>query len=304
MASAPTVAYDIITPIEASDAEPVVRDIGLGDLREALAKGIADFNAMPSHVAFIVLVYPAIGALLGATMLGFDVIPLFYPMIAGFALLGPFVALGLYELSRRREMGRDTSWQHMFDVVHSPSLPSILLIGLLLLVIFSLWIATADMIYLSVFEHRGVPSVQDFTDRILKTPEGRNVIYFGNLTGFCFAVLVYALTVVSFPLLLDRNIGAPAAMATSLRVVARNPVTMAVWAFIIAAGLFIGLATLMIGLVVVLPILGHASWHLYRAAVEPDDTPRLPYAPPRRRTRYGAQFPFSLFVASRKWEDE
>src|SRR6476620_12252890 len=138
---------DVILPTEPVQALPTIRTIGLGDLRRALAKGFDDFRAMPTHVVFLSVIYPAIGIALGAATFGYDLIPLLFPLAAGFALIGPFAAIGLYELSRRREMGLDTSWRHAFDIIHSPSLRPICLLGGLLLVIFTVWLATAHAIY-------------------------------------------------------------------------------------------------------------------------------------------------------------
>src|SRR5215468_5273797 len=132
---------DVILPTEPALALPTVRSIGLADLRDALAKGLDDFRAMPTHVIFLGLLYAVIGLLLFRAVFGYDLIPLLYPLAAGFALIGPFAAIGLYELSRRRELGLDTSWKHVFDIIHSPSIWAIVGVGSLLLVIFAIWLA-------------------------------------------------------------------------------------------------------------------------------------------------------------------
>ena len=142
---------DIILPIEPTRELPVVRSIGPADLRVALAKGLEDFWAMPTHVVFLSLIYPVIGIALGSATFGYDVVPLLFPLVAGFALIGPFAAIGLYELSRRREQGLDTSWKHAFDVIHSPSIWPISALGLLLLVLFAIWLAVANAIYVANF---------------------------------------------------------------------------------------------------------------------------------------------------------
>ena len=128
---------DVILPAEPASELPVVRSIGIGDLRDALRKGLDDFRAMPTHVVFLCLIYPIVGLALGRAAFGADVVPLLYPLASGFALIGPFAAIGLYELSRRREQGLDTSWKHAFDIVHSPSIWAIVGLGLLLLAIFA-----------------------------------------------------------------------------------------------------------------------------------------------------------------------
>ena len=128
---------DIILPAEPTQDLPAVRAIELADLKDALVKGLDDFRAMPTHVIFLSVIYPIIGITLGTATFGYDVIPLLFPLAAGFALIGPVAAIGLYELSRRRELGLDTSWKHAFDIIHSPSIWGIAALGVLLLALFA-----------------------------------------------------------------------------------------------------------------------------------------------------------------------
>ena len=260
---------DMIMPLARSDALPVVRTIGFHDLRQALMKGLADFLAMPTHVLFLSLIYPIVGVTLWFATAGLDLLALLYPLATGFALLGPFAAIGLYELSRRREKHLDTSWQHAFDVMHSPSLGPILLLGLLLVVVFLTWIAVAHAIYVANFGFHEPETLDAFISKVLTTSAGHNLIVVGNLVGAAFALFVFVISVVSFPLLLERDVGMAVAMTTSLKAVAANPLVMMCWAAIIAGGLLIGSLPLLVGLAVVMPILGHASWHLYRRVIEP-----------------------------------
>src|SRR6202171_4520139 len=218
---------DIILPAEPTRDLPAVRTIGLADLKDALAKGLDDFRAMPTHVIFLSVIYPIIGITLGAATFGYDVIPLLFPLAAGFALIGPVAALGLYELSRRRELGLDLWWTHAFDVRHSRSIVGILSLGVLLIVIFLLWVTVAHAIYVATFGFAPPESIPNFLRQVFTTSEGWTLIVVGNGVGFLFAVVVLMISVVSFPLLLDRNVGAGVAILTSVRVVLRNPVTMA-----------------------------------------------------------------------------
>ena len=289
-------ATDVILPTQPARGLPVVRVIGLGDLKYALTKGLEDFRAMPTHVIFLSLIYPIAGLAIWRATLGYDVVPLLYPLAAGFALIGPFAAIGLYELSRRRELGLDTSWKHAFDIVHSPSVWALAALGLLLLAIFGVWLAVANGIYVANFGYRQPATLAEFASMILDTPQGHNLIVVGNVVGFLFAVLAFALSVVSFPLLLDRNVGVPVAIATSVKAIVKNPVTMALWGLIVALGLAIGSLPLFFGLAVVMPVLGHATWHLYRRVVEPDSSPRPEYHPQPKGQRYAADFPSSLFA--------
>lgn len=287
---------DVILPTQPARGLPAVRSIGLRDLRYALAKGLEDFRAMPTHVVFLSLIYPIAGIAIWRATFGYDVVPLLYPLAAGFALIGPFAAIGLYELSRRRELGLDTSWKHAFDIIHSPSVWALAALGLFLLAIFGVWLAVAHGIYVANFGYRQPATLTEFANMVLGTPEGHRLIVVGNVVGFLFAVLAFALSVVSFPLLLDRNVGVPVAIATSIRAIVKNPVTMALWGLIVALGLAIGSLPLFFGLAVVMPVLGHATWHLYRRVVEPDSSPRPEFHPQPRARRYAADFPSSLFA--------
>lgn len=289
---------DIIAPVTPAYDLPGVRTVTLSDLKVVLRKGLDDFRAMPTHAVFLCLIYPVIGLLLARVAFGYDIIPLLYPLAAGFTLLGPIAAIGLYELSRRRELGLETSWLHVFDVFRSPSFPSIAALGLLLLAIFTIWIAIANALYISDFGYGHPESLTAFIRDLFTTPQGLHLVVVGNAVGLAFAVLTLLITVVSFPLLLDRNVGVPAAMLTSLQLVYRNPVTMMAWGIIVAAGLLLGFLTLLLGLAVIIPVLGHATWHLYRAGVEPDEGPRPEIDTRKKGEHFEAQFPASLFVRS------
>lgn len=289
---------DIIMPVQPTDTFPEVRLISPADLGDVLAKGLEDFWAKPTHVIFLSLIYPIIGLVLGRAASGYDFIPLLYPLAAGFILIGPLAAIGLYELSRRRELGKDTSWRHAFDFVHSPSFPAIAALGTLLLVIFLVWIACAQAIYDANFGRLQTISAWAFAQMVLTTPEGHNLIVTGNAVGLLFAVLAATLSVVSFPLLLDRNVGFAVAVLTSVKVVLKNPVVMAMWGSIVAFALVLGSLPFFIGLAVVMPILGHSTWHLYRKVVVPDPGPRPEFHPRPKGVRYAAEFPSSLFLPS------
>jgi uncharacterized membrane protein len=289
----------ILVGASASGAQPVVRRISPSDLYQSLARGIDDFTAMPSHALFLCVIYPLLGIFLVSMSLGNSLLPLAFPIVAGFALVGPLAAIGLYELSRRREAGLDSSSSHALDVLHSPSLGAIVALGVLLMAIFLVWIAVADAIYIANFGYHGPASIRQFAHQVLYTPAGWNLIFVGTGVGFLFAVLVLTISAISFPLLLDRDVGAAVALYTSIRVVIANPVTMAMWGFIVAALLVIGSIPFFLGLTVVMPVLGHATWHLYRRAVEPDPDPHPDYKPRARSPRYAADFPAALFPTRR-----
>lgn len=281
-------AFGIATP-------PVVRNIGLSDLRDALRLGYEDFKAVPSHAVILCVIYPVLGIVLFRMVLGYSVLPLLFPLAAGFALLGPFAALGLYELSRRRERGEEASAWDALGVLRAPSFGAMLGLGTLLLALFGIWIGAANAIYIAIFGHTPAASIPDFTTRVLMTPEGWTLIIVGCGVGFLFAVVALCVSVVSFPLMLDRHANAIDAIRTSLRAVIKNPFAMAAWGLTVAVLLVIGSLPFFVGLAVVLPVLGHATWHLYRKVVEPDPNP--PQQHPRTPTghRYAADFPANLF---------
>lgn len=261
--------FHVIAGGDTVPSHPVVRRIRLADLKDALSKGFDDFWAMPSHLVFLGLIYPIAGVCLAGLTFSNNALPLLYPLVSGFALLGPFAAVGLYEVSRRRELGLETTWQHAFDVLRSPSIPSILALGVLLMVIFLAWMATARSLYESLFGPLAPASYMQFLNEVLTTSHGWKLIVWGNAIGFVFAVVVLSISVVSFPLLLDRDVGLAVAVQTSIRAVTANPIPMAAWGLIVTGLLVLGFLPLLVGLAVVMPVLGHATWHLYRKVVEP-----------------------------------
>jgi uncharacterized membrane protein len=252
---------------DAASALPIVRRIGPTDLKDVLAKGVADFLAMPSSLLFFGLVYP-IYPIIGISVVD-HAAHLLFPIMSGFALVGSFVAIGLYEVSRRRELGLEISWTNVFDVRLSPSISSILGLGLLLLVIFICWLATAHALYVYLFGPTAPVSYWEFLHEVLTTSRGWALIGIGNAIDFVFAAVVLSISVVSFPLLLDRDVGLVVAVSTSIRTVLANPVTIGLWGLIVATSLAIGFLLLLVGLAFVVPILAHATWHLYRKVVQP-----------------------------------
>jgi len=254
------------TASPANTARPTVRRLTLGDLRDALTRGVNDFNTRPTHVPFLCLIYPVVALIAGRAYAGYEFLPLVFPIVAGFALIGPVVAIGLYELSRRHEQNLPLGWREALSVIHSPAIRSILLLGAVLLAIFLIWLAVAWAIYALTLG--GAPeTLGGFISALFTTRGGWTLIVVGNLVGLLFAIGVLTISVVSFPMLLDRHCGVATAVATSVRTVLANPVAMATWGLIVVASLIGGAIPFLIGLAVVMPVLGHATWHLYRKAV-------------------------------------
>ncbi len=248
-------------------ADPTVNRITVADIWESLAKGWDDFLSNPTQLVFLTVIYPVIGFIAAYAAAGGDLLPLVWPLISGFALVGPVAALGIYELSRRREQGLPVSWLNAFDVLRSPALFAMILLGVVLFAIFVAWIATARGIYHATFGAMAPASIAGFVWDVFHTDAGWRLILIGNGVGLLFAAVVLALTVVSFPLLLDRQTDPGTAVRTSVRAVFTNPVPMALWGLVVAVLLLLGCLPFFVGLAVALPVLGHATWHLYRKVV-------------------------------------
>lgn len=246
---------------------PEIRRIAMADLHGVLAKGLEDFAVHRTDVIFLCLIYPVASVVLMHAAFNQGMLPLLFPLAAGFALVGPVAAIGLYEMSRRRERGLSASWVDAFGMVRAPFLGPVAALGLILLVLFLLWLAAAQLIYLATLGPQMPTSLTAFASDVLTTQAGWAMIALGMGVGFVFAVIVLAISVVSFPLLLDRPVGVGVAVSTSLRAVATNPGPMAAWGLIVAGGLLLGSIPAFLGLIIVLPVLGHATWHLYRRVV-------------------------------------
>ncbi len=250
------------------ESRPItIEVVGLHDLRDAFAKGVKDFGENRTDVAFLCLFYPIFGIVLARLASGGEMLPLLFPLVSGFSLLGPVAGVGLYEISRQRELGLKRGWIAAFDVVRSPAFGSVIGLGLILFVIYAAWLLTAWGIYTITLGPQPPVSVGSFVHDVVTTKAGWAMTVIGVGVGFLYACIVLALTIVSFPVLLDRNVGVGRAIAASVQVVRVNPGPMAAWGLIVALGLLIGSIPLFFGLVLILPVLGHATWHLYRKVV-------------------------------------
>jgi uncharacterized membrane protein len=265
-----TSAFHVYFGPEALAAPPKVRRIGPEDCLAALREGFDDFLAVPTYPAFVGLFYAVAGIAIVAMSSLTSALQLIFPLAAGFALIGPFVAIGLYEMSRRRDRGLVVRGRDALAVLRSPALPSILALGLVLLMIFAAWIFAAELIYVWLYGPNPPAAALPFLADVLTTARGWTLIVLGGLIGFCFAALALCISVVSFPLMLDRDVGLIPALETSVRVARENPLAVALWGLIVAVALALGSLPLFLGLAVVMPVLGHATWRLYRKAVERD----------------------------------
>jgi uncharacterized membrane protein len=262
-------ALHIVSDAEGEVPRPTIRKIGMLEVFDALNLGWIDFREKPSHYVFLCLLYPVAGMVLMAWSAGANLLPLMFPLASGFALLGPVAAIGLYEISRRRELGLIPSWRDALEVRKSPALFSIIAVAAVLFALFVAWLVIAQAIYEAYFGVDYNLTTAEFFANVLSTSDGWAMMLWGNLIGLGFAFMALAASVVTFPLLLERDVGAVSAIWTSIRATIANPVPVLMWGLIVAVLLVIGSIPLFAGLAVILPVLGHATWHLYRKLVEP-----------------------------------
>ena len=259
-----TTSQERLTP---SSTAPTVRRIGLEDLKWALRRGMEDFGHTRTDVIALCVIYPLVGLLMARLASGYNLLPLIFPLASGFALVGPLAAVGLNEMSRRREIGEPAGWSDAFNLFRSPSIGPIILLGGVLLMMFLSWVVMSSFVYDLTLGPQAPASVSSFIHDIIYTRAGRMMAIIGIGGGFVFAVIALTISAVSFPMLIDRNVSLETAVRTSARAVWLNPMTMAAWGLIITGLLVIGSIPALLGLIVVLPVLGHATWHLYRRLV-------------------------------------
>ena len=254
-----------LTPSRPVD-EPTVRAITVDDVSAALGDGLRDFRAAPTFGLLIGLVYALGGNLLYALAASYDLIFLVYPLAAGFALIAPFAAVGIYEQSRRMEKRESIRLTDLVGAVPAHARRELAYMALVSAFGLIVWIYAAGFVYALFFGLRPLP-IDDVVSMIVSTPRGVFFLIAGNLLGAVLATIVFSVSVVSYPLLLDRDVDFVTAMITSIRTVLAAPPVMLGWGIFVATLLAIAVVPMFLGLIVVLPWLGHASWHLYRRAV-------------------------------------
>jgi uncharacterized membrane protein len=248
---------------------PAIRKISNDDVWQSLRAGFSDFEAYRSDVIFLSVIYAVVGLVAARMAFGSELLPLLFPLASGFAIVGPLTAVGLYEMSRRREQGAAVGWANAFDVLKAPAIGGIAALGMILVAVFLVWLLVAWAIYQATLAPSLPPAASPsvFAQAVLFTGPGQEMIVMGISVGFVFALLAMMLSVVSFPLLLDRDTGLDTAIATSFRAVTANPGPMALWGLVVAGTLLVGSALAFVGLMVAVPVLGHATWHLYRKLI-------------------------------------
>ena len=251
---------------------PKVQTINTGDIVDSLEKGLRDFAAAPLYGLFFGGIYAFGGMLIVLAASALDLGYISYPLAVGFALIGPFVAVGLYEVSRRREKGEPLGWSSVLGVVVAQRRRETGWMAFVTLFVLIMWMYQVRILIALFIGLRAPTSLDGFIQVVLGTPEGLMFLAVGHLIGAFMALVLFSLTVVSFPLLLDREVDFVTAMITSVRTVFTNPVPMIGWAFVLMVVLMIAIGPFFLGLFVALPILGHTTWHLYRKLVAPEES--------------------------------
>ncbi|MCB5944944.1 DUF2189 domain-containing protein [Acidocella sp. KAb 2-4] len=244
-----------------------IRQIHFNDLWEALRLGIADWRACRTEVMVLAVLLPVAAIMLGAVTAAPNLLPFLFPVCAGLALLGPMVTLWFVALSRERERSGVASAEQAAAVFDSSRLNTIQSLGLLCIVLFLAWLAVAGVVYTHTLGQTGPARGLEFFVRVFTTAAGWEMIVLGYLTGAAFALVTLCIGLVSFPLALDQDVSTWQAITVSARAVIRNPVVVLAWGFVVATLMAAGTVPALLGLSVVMPVLGHATWHIYRRLV-------------------------------------
>lgn len=251
--------------LEAKDIK--VRKIGFDDLKQSLREGYQDFSARPISIPFQIAFYFLVALVIFLFASGQEVRFLVFPIVAGFNLLGPIIAIAFFEMSRQRELGQKMQWRTAFSFIHTSSFAPILALSILMMAIYVAWLYMAELIFFSLFGDALPVSLSAFVNELFSTRHGGALIVYGNFVGFLFACAAMAVSVVAFPLALDKPVTSFTAVSVSIRAFSENFYMMLAWGIIVVACLALGALLFLIGLAVALPVLGHATWHLYRKLV-------------------------------------
>jgi len=247
--------------------EPIVRAIDLSDINEAWADGLSDFRAAPIYGLAFGGFYAAGGIVIVLSITALGLGYLAYPLAAGFALIGPFAAVGLYEVSRRREAGMPLTWPAVLSAIFEQRHRQLAWMGFVTLFFFVVWMYLVQLLVALFLGTRSYATLHEFLIALTTTPQGLLFLFLGHAVGALLAVTLFAVTFVSFPLLLDRDVDFVTAMITSVRAVTTSPLAAIGWAVTVVVLLILASLPFFLGLVIVLPILGHTTWQLYRKIV-------------------------------------
>lgn len=244
---------------------PEIRDVPVATVPEVLRRGMRDFRRAPAFGLFFSGVYVLGGLVLWLVLAANGHEWWLIPFVAGFPLLAPFAAIGLFEVSRRLEAGAPLIWREVLGVVFAQKDRQLPSMAMVVLMMFMFWVFVAHTIFALFMGTRALTNITSSPEVLLTTAHGVSMLLVGLVVGAALAAVLFSITVIGLPLLLDREVDVVTAMITSVQAVLANPGTMLGWAMTIAVLLFAAMVPYFLGLLVVLPVLGHASWHMYRA---------------------------------------
>ena len=248
---------------------PEIHSLGIDDVKRAFKAGVADFIAAPLYGLFFGGICAALGVLILVSLTKAGVPWMIIPVAIGFPLVGPFMAVGLYEVSRRRSAGKPLNWREILLVMFYQRERQFAYIGILVLCIFWMWILAGRILFALFIGSYHFAGMAAFAQTMLMTPHGLGFLALGTAIGAILAFVLFASTVITMPMLVDRDIDIITAMITSFNTVNKSPFAMIAWGIVVAVLLIVALLPAFLGLIVVLPILGHATWHLYKRAIGP-----------------------------------
>ncbi|MCX7341359.1 MAG: DUF2189 domain-containing protein [Hyphomicrobiales bacterium] len=260
-------------------ADPVIRTVTWADVVDALAAGLRDFAAAPQYGLFFGAIYALGGLAIFGSLFWFELVYLAYPLAAGFVLVGPFAAAGLYDVSRRRERGEPLSFRAVLGSVWAQRRREMVWMSFVAVFLMIIWLYQVRLLVALFLGLRSFSTLGEFLGVLVTTPEGLTFLAIGHIVGAILSAIAFTLTVVSFPLLVDRDLDFITAIITSFRAVAHNPVVMLGWGLCVVVLMIAAIVPLFCGLVVVLPVLGHATWHIYRRVVAPGQDPSASLPP-------------------------
>lgn len=253
-----------------SKAPPEIAELDFSDLKVALTKGFADFKQAPIYGIVFGAIFAALGIVLYLQFVVWRSDVSIVPLAAGFPLIGPFVAVGMYEVSKILERGEKVSWDSVLHAIYAERKRQIPSIAFVVVFILLIWVYMAHLVFALSFGLKPLTNVMSSTD-ILFTMEGIRMLAMGTLVGGFLSFILFATTVVGIPLLVDREVDVVTAMVTSFSLVLNNAVVMLSWGMLVAFLLLLAMIPMFLGLIVVLPVLGHATWHLYKLAILPEE---------------------------------
>lgn len=246
---------------------PPVEALSVADIKQCMAQGWADFRKAPGFGLFFGGIYMLGGLLIVQSLFVWDMSWMIYPVAIGFPLIGPFAAVGLYEVSRRLQSGEPLAWNQILSVMRFQSGREMSWMAFVVLFIFWMWMYQVRLLVALFLGRLSFTSLDRFIEIVTTTGEGLAFLMVGHVVGAVLSLVLFSVTVCSIPMLLDRNVDFVTAMITSVKVVLASPVVMLGWGVMVTLALIAAMVPAFLGLLVVLPVLGHTTWHIYKRAV-------------------------------------